>query len=181
MSVICSPHEYYASKFQGHIENLNKSNQSRWIFDIIDNHFMANDEVVFLNNQEWCLCLDKHYNEDIRYLVVFKDLKLKTVRDLRAEHVRMLCDVQEQVSEWIYHKHKTRYCMYFHYMPSVFQLHLHVNFTISPPNVCRAHTLQSVLRNLRLDTFYYKEALLLTRVCKTIRRAETHNILRVSI
>jgi hypothetical protein len=38
--------------------------------------------------------------EDERYLVIFRNTALKTIRDLTQEHVAMLQDVQDRVGAW---------------------------------------------------------------------------------
>jgi hypothetical protein len=71
--------------------------------------------------------------------------------------------------------------MYFHYMSSVFQLHMHVNSNIQHINWDRAHLLSTVSSNLRKDSEYYAKALILTKMCKTIRSANAHVKLKTKI
>ncbi len=53
-----------------------------------------------------------------------------------------------------------RYHMYFHYMPSVFQLHLHVSMRKAPDSL-RAQDLHHVIRNLERADTWYRDALIL--------------------
>ena len=57
----------------------------------------AHDEVVMTETAQWLLCLYKHPGEDTRYLVVFRELTLKTIRDLRGSHVLMLLEMLASV------------------------------------------------------------------------------------
>ena len=47
-----------------------------------------------------------------------------TIRDLREQHAPVLQEIYSTVLRWIESKHRTKYFLYLHYMPSVFQLHL---------------------------------------------------------
>ena len=60
------------------------------------------------------------YEKEPRYLVIFKDEKLYTLRDLRAQHTNVLQHMQESVAEFLQHQHPTTYHLYriyFHYLP----------------------------------------------------------------
>jgi hypothetical protein len=110
-----------------------------------------------------------------------QDHSLKTIRDLRQCHLAMLQDVYGTVSVFLQSRHKHKYYMYFHYMPSVFQLHLHVNSNTQHINWDRAHLLSVVTSNLRKDSEYYAKALILTKMCKTIRSANAHMKLKTKL
>jgi|LauGreDrversion4_2_1035121.scaffolds.fasta_scaffold189494_2 hypothetical protein len=179
--VICSPEDYYGTAFQSFIRSECAAGSSRWIYDIIDNTFPAKREQVFIHAQEWCLCADHHHGHDARYLVIFKDTRLKTMRDLRATHLPLLLEIYERVNAWLATKHRRRFHMFFHYMPSVFQLHLHVTSKVQYINQARAHYLLRVIRNLERHSEHYAQALILTMSCRTIRRAETHETVQCAI
>lgn len=179
--VICSPQEYYARKFLLFIQNECNARHNRWVYAIVNKKFDSSMERVFIDRSQWCLCLDKHHGQDARYLVIFKDTALQTLRDLRGSHTPLLQEIAETVNAWIRARHTSKYVLYFHYMPSIFQLHLHVNSNLQCVNYQRAHFLSTVLKNIEKDSQYYTHALILTKMCKTIRRAETHRKLQVHI
>jgi hypothetical protein len=106
--------------------------------------------------------------------VIFKDEDLMTIRDLREQHLPMLEEIYSTVLRWIESKHRQKYFLYFHYMPSVFQLHLHVNSNQQHINASRAHFLSTVLRNLRQNSEHYKTALILSSWCKTMKHTNLH-------
>lgn len=180
-AVICSDVEYKSPAFQRFMQSERSAAYSRWIFDLIDNRFHKNNEQVFIDNGAWCLCADKHNGHDARYLVVFKDRSLRTIRDLRHSHLGLLEHIQSTVNAWLKTRHPHRYCMYFHYMPSVFQLHLHVNSCTQYINRHRAHFLTTVMRNIDRESEHYARALILTKMCKTLKKAETHETVKVAI
>ena len=172
--VICSPEDYYGTAFQSFIRSECAAGSSRWIYDIIDNTFPAKREQVFIQKAEWCLCADQHQGSDPRYLIIFKDTSLKTIRDLRQSHLRLLAEINAEVRAWLDSRQAKGFKMFFHYMPSVFQLHLHVTAKSQYINMSRAHFLPLVMKNLQRSSEHYAEALILTSACRTIRRAETH-------
>lgn len=179
--VICSPDMYYGAAFQSFVASECRAATSKWIYDIINNTFPAKREQIFIQAPEWCLCADQHQGHDARYLVIFKDTSLKTLRDLRDSHLPLLAEMQERVAAWLATRHKKSFHMFFHYMPSVFQLHLHVTSKFQYINMNRAHFLKRVVKNLQRDSEHYAQALILTSSCRTIRRAETHETVKVPI
>lgn len=179
--VICSPEDYYGHPFSKFVAHELRADKNKWIYDIIKTGVLSKHEQVFIDRAEWCLCVDKHHGHDLRYLVVFKNESLKTLRDLRECHIALLQEVYATVHSWLQSKHKNKYYMYFHYMPSVFQLHLHVNANVQHINWDRAHLLSTVTSNLRKDSEYYAKALILTKMCKTIRSANVHSKLKTKL
>jgi hypothetical protein len=179
--VICSPDDYYGDAFSSFIKKEYLSNKHSWIYHIIEKGCMSRHEKIFIDNKDWCLCADKHHGNDLRYLVVFKDEKLKTIRELEALHLNMLENVLQNVTTWLATRHTQKYYFYFHYMPSVLQLHMHVNSNTQHINYDRAHFLHNILRNLRHNSAHYGNALILTKYCSTLRRAEVHTKLTPKI
>jgi hypothetical protein len=47
-----------------------------------------------------------------------------TIRDLREQHAPVLEQIYSTFLRWIESKHRKKYFLYLHYMPSVLQLHL---------------------------------------------------------
>ncbi len=171
--VVCSPNDFYKSKMNKFITRQCNDISSQWIYQIIDNKLKDTDEVVFHNTPEWVLCLDKHVGQDTRFLIIFKDRSLHTIRDLRQTHVRMLHEIDAFLVQWL-GAERSKYSFYFHYMPSVFQLHLHITTVYSTRNTVRMQPLHVVIRNIEQDSLYYHKALIYTKYCKTLKKAETH-------
>jgi len=175
--LICSPHEYYSEANQDNIAKLCKRENRQWIYSLIDAGSAAHDEIVMTETAQWLLCLDKHPGEDTRYLVVFRDLALKTLRDLRAADVGMLREVLDGVrAEMRTRQPEWAGCLvYFHYYPSVYQLHAHVcedkGRTPQRDASCRSHHVGHVIRNLERDSAWYAKALILTNRPKKMYRA----------
>ena len=140
----------------------------------------AHDEVVMTETPQWLLCLDKHPGEDTRYLVVFRELQLKTMRDLRGADAAMLVEMLASVRAQMRERHPAwAGChVYFHYYPSVYQLHAHVCEDAGPSLArmasCRCHDVGHVVRNLRADSEWYANALILTNRPKHVFRSYAH-------
>ncbi len=124
---------------------------------------------------------DHRSGDDQRYLVIFKDTALKTIRDLAQTHVPMLEHVRRAVRAWLAHHDPGDYVMYFHFMPSVFQLHLHVRRTTCCRTHVRIQPIQNVIANLRKTPDHYQNALILTKFCKKLQKAETHTKIDLNI
>lgn len=179
---ICSPHIYYDKAMQEFIRRRCKDEDKQWIYNMIDSSEPCNDnEIVYLEEDEWLLCKDIHQGTDFRMLVLFRDRSLRTLRDLRAEHVPLLRDIDAKVREWLRKTvsvgHFPKYEIYFHYMPSVYQLHAHVCMPGAYYNSMRSHGLQHVMRNLARDSLWYHNALIMFSVNKTIRQLHLYHVL----
>jgi hypothetical protein len=148
--------------FRSKVETNRANASQRWIFDLIRGEF-APSELVFLNEAEWMLVQGKaHTLYETRYLVIFKDTELHTIRDLRQTHLPMLMDIWRKVTLFIATRHgaDAAFKQYFHYLPSVFQLHMHV-CSSSALDVNRTQRLSCVVRNIRAVDTWYRDALIL--------------------
>jgi hypothetical protein len=162
VSSICCPLQFACEESACRIEANRAHVNQRWIFNLIRGEFSSN-EVVYLDEAEWMLVQgSSHVSQEMRYLVVFKDTALHTIRDLRQRHLPLLRDVSRKVLRFIAGRHSTAdaFRLYFHYMPSVFQLHLHVccNATV---DLNRTQDVRCVMRNLQAVDTWYRDALIL--------------------
>jgi hypothetical protein len=165
---ICTPETYYNSEFQQFVADNRRQNQ--WIFDLMTVPDCPGEK-IYHNAGEWILARDLHRGTDNRYLIVFKDTNLNSIRDLRSRHVCMLKRLVAFLKKWLPTQEPAmhdKYHMYFHYMPSVFQLHMHVSMRKAPDSI-RIQNVSHVLRNLRQSDTWYRDALILCQnntVCK---------------
>jgi m7GpppX diphosphatase len=143
--------------------NVNTLNKE-WIYNIIDhkseseNILSETDNLIIIPDYKWTKNLD-----DLHILCIFKDKSLFSVRELTNIHIPLLEEAIKIGSQTIKEKYginQDSLIMYFHYHPSVWQLHLHYmrfdskSHSFSLP---RAHSINSVIQNLKLDTDYYKK------------------------
>ena len=118
------------------------------------------------------------YDKEPRYLVIFKDTKLCTLRDLRIQHAGILRHMQEKILEFLHHHHAKTWHLYrifFHYLPSVYQLHAHVSARRNSLSKSRQHHVTHVLKNLQRDTDFYKKCLIITSLGHNLRRQNLYN------
>ena len=166
--IICTPENY--SSMRAFIDDECAENTNAWIYNIIDNKQEACDEEICLRTACWTLVKNKHHGSDLRFLVIFHDKSLKTIRDLTQSHVALLEQVQSTVTLYLKSCRLENYVYYFHYLPSVFQLHLHVNsrfstaFTTKPND--RIQPLACVVGNLKKNSKYYAQAMILQNIVR---------------
>jgi len=151
-----------------------KIRQPEWIERILSGK--AENEPILLETEEFLLMPDFKWNRtsdtktrDLYMLVIFKNEALRSIRDLTGEHVPLLKDTWKQVSEYIaehYGLHSDRLRCFFHYYPSAWRLHMHVQHVNAVnsigPNVQsgRAHLLDDVIGNIMLLPDYYQRCTL---------------------
>ena len=167
---ICSPEHYASEEVQLYIRHKLRERDKQWIYELIKYAgngavTMRNHETVHIDTDAWMLCRDVHPGRDTRYLVVFKDRRLLTVRDLDGSHVGMLANMQDRVALFMRQHHGDgwrKYRSFFHYMPSVYQLHAHVSAHTMPAHVARRHHFRHIIGNIRKTPQHYARALILT-------------------
>jgi len=136
--------------------------KKQWIYRIIDGE--KEQESVLHRCSDFVILPDTDaFNDEavLNWIVIFTDTSLISLRCLRGEHVPVLQAIQAKVDELIPPQF-AHPMIYFHYPPSVWQLHLHVvapcdalRTTNSMQKVC---FLEDVICNLRIDSDYYAKA-----------------------
>ena len=63
--VLCSPENYFNFRMEKYITRMRNDQSHKWIFNIIENNLEDADETIYLDNDDWCLCLDKHNGSDV--------------------------------------------------------------------------------------------------------------------
>lgn len=138
--------------------------KDRWIYNIIDglseqeSILYSDDSIVLVPSYTWV-------NDDIdnlHVLAIFKDINLRTIRDLDSSHIDLLEKVKAiglNIISIEYGVEMNKINIYFHYEPSTYQLHLHFT-NISNKNfrnsVESSHHIDNVLFNLSINSDYYK-------------------------
>lgn len=177
---ICCPDMFFCEEFMAKIRLNREHERQKWIFDLIAGRVSVK-ETVFLDDPDWLLVEGNSYSGQLRrYLVIFKDLTLHTIRDLRQRHVPMLRGVQRKVRDFLAPRHgpDEAFRLYFHYLPSVFQLHLHVCSSV-PVDATRRQYLSGVIRNIQSVDTWYRDALMLfasSRVPREPRERSPHHV-----
>lgn len=173
---MCDPLTFTSHAMQSYITQVRAREDQQWVQRLVEQGFANRSETIFIDTEDWVMCSNIHAGADDRYLVVFKDSRLQTLRDLTGRDVPMLLAMNERVRAFLRTQHPlvhARYRVFFHYLPSVFQLHAHVSTKRLAFNMNRRQPLPCVVRNLLHDSEYYRKALILTSVQRCLRQ---HNI-----
>jgi len=101
----------------------------------------------------------------LHWLAVVTDTSLRTLRDLRGEHVPMLQALHAQACQRIsdeFGLEQTQIMAYIHYPPSVYHLHVHFKHLSSNQafDTARVHPLLAVINNLQIDPDFYAKSCL---------------------
>lgn len=100
--------------------------------------------------------------DDLYCLGITKDSSIRSLRDLRAEHIPMLQSMMTngiQVIERIYGVPKDQIRIFIHYQPQFYHFHIHYTRIHNEIGcqVERGHLVLDVIQNLTLDSEYYKK------------------------
>eukprot|EP00960_Hanusia_phi_P075096 768373-Hanusia_phi.AAC.13 len=169
--VACTPAHAFGPAMQSYVENQINMPRKQWIYEVIDG--TREQDNVLLDTPDMVFLPDTHALNDgktINWLAVIKDRSLRSLRDLRGRHVKMLKRVRLLCTEYIlantsWKRHNIM--AYVHYLPSVFQLHIHFCApygSYTTLDVFKVHPLDSVIGNLDMDGDYYRKATLSTIV-----------------
>lgn len=140
----------------------------RWISNILDGK--ATGEVIYKETSDYFIMPDFKWDYEPKHLyllILFKNCELHSLRNITAKHIPLLLKAREEVMYYIYDKyniHEDKLRIYFHYQPSAWQLHLHVQHIDSPIDIScqssKAITLTDVIQNLKMCSDYYNKATL---------------------
>ena len=106
----------------------------------------------------------------LHWLAVVTDTRLRTLRDLRGEHIPILQQMYVQCCAKIHEEtgiSADQIMAYIHYPPSVYQLHVHFKHPIGlyySHDIFRIHPLPYIINNLQVDPEYYARSPLLLPV-----------------
>lgn len=143
-------------------DNLIAPVEPTWIVDVLEGR--AEQEHVLIDNPDFLLMPDSKWNrttmDQLYLLAICKDRTLRSLRDLRGEHIGLLETIWERGLIYIketYGVDSDSILVYLHYPPSQWVLHVHfAHIAQDQGSIFRTHSLNSVVQNLRLDGDYYK-------------------------
>lgn len=135
-----------------------------WIYNILnhesetENILYEDDDILFIYD---CKCNKQDLNS-FYALVFFKNERILSLRDLEQRHIPLLNYTKNKISDFMNNKfniEKNKLRMYFHYPPSFWYLHIHVNLFDSFQDgilVDYCYMLHNVISNLTINNDYYK-------------------------
>jgi m7GpppX diphosphatase len=140
---------------------------TKWVYNILEKKSEA-DRIVFedsdpvtgfilLPDMKW----DGNQVNDLYLVALVHDRSLRSLRDVRQSHLRLLVNIRDEGAAAIKKKYgleKDQLRMYIHYQPSYYHLHVHLtNLRYDAPGiqVGKAHLLNDVIDNVTLMPDYY--------------------------
>lgn len=149
--------EYYRSNILPNI----KSYDRKWLNDIFEHKrekewiLFEDDNVLLVPDQKFIKTNDV---KQLHYLIFFKDEKLMSVRDVNDKNIQFINTYMKKCCEIIKNKYdvKSDPMCYFHYFPSVWQLHMHIKFNYVKGK--RDILYERVHNNINEDGDYYMKA-----------------------
>ncbi|KAH8264213.1 hypothetical protein KR038_004508 [Drosophila bunnanda] len=141
-----------------------------WVYNILE-HKQETERIVFedkdpetgfilLPDLKW----DGRNVENLYLLAIVHKHGLKSLRDLNASHLDLLRNLRQSAKDAIFKRYglnPNQLRMYFHYQPSFYHLHVHINpvRNDAPGIWCeKSHMLDTVITNLELLPDYYQRA-----------------------
>jgi len=168
--VVCETPELYKSVTLPCLESSKFSIQ--WVYNILEKKTEADRIVVEDPDQQigFIMVPDMKWDgqkvEALYLVALVNNRSLKSMRDLRGEHIPLLKNILEKGQTTIKEKYDVgpdKLRVYFHYQPSYYHLHIHfthIRFDAPGSDVMRAHLLSDVIDNLSIDSeFYSKKSL----------------------
>lgn len=144
---------------------LQNKKSLKWIENILQHNsetiLYEDMSLVFVPDLKWDHTL-KNALDHFYGLIIFKDKNLYSIRELDSTHIQLLEEAKHNISTYIhttYNIDPTLIRFYFHYPPSFWWLHIHVNLiNISHEgmHIDRCVSLETVIENLKLNSNYYK-------------------------
>ncbi|EDV93664.1 m7GpppX diphosphatase [Drosophila grimshawi] len=143
-----------------------------WVYNILE-HKQETERIVFEDKDSengFILVPDLKWDgrnvENLYLLGIVQKRDIKSLRDLNASHLPLLRNFQQSAKQAIlkrYGLNPNQLRMYFHYQPSFYHLHVHINpIRNDAPGIwCeKSHMLDTVINNLELVPDYYQRATL---------------------
>ncbi|KAM7360684.1 decapping enzyme, scavenger [Cochliomyia hominivorax] len=143
-----------------------------WVYNILE-HKQETERIIFEDpdpENGFILLPDLKWNgrnvENLYVLAITHRRDIKSIRDLNSTHLPLLINIRKRAAEAIESRYgilTTQLRMYFHYQPSFYHLHIHINpvRNEAPGIWCeKSHMLDTVINNLELLPDYYQKATL---------------------
>ena len=156
--------------YEEYLKSLQKRdpNKDKWIYNIIDG---TSEQELILHRDETCIIISTYMWDSINIdklhiLCLPKDVSLRSIRSLTAQHIPLLEHMKKVTLETIKNKYGLDECylkIFFHYEPSTYHLHIHFVNTAhydARSSVEYSHELNNVIFNLSIYSQYYKVAFL---------------------
>ena len=168
-----SPEAYASDAVQRYVAEEVERPSKQWIHKVLRGQ--QESEEVRRSDRDFLLLPDTHRTNrkggvdqswvktTLNWLCIPRDCSLRSLRDLRGEHVGLLEKMLRESLECIEAETgipADEVMAYVHYPPSVYHLHVHFAYPYGQQmhrDPFRVHGLVSVIENLKLDGAYYEK------------------------
>jgi m7GpppX diphosphatase len=160
--------EHYESIHLPKIESMDPK-RIQWVYNILEKkaeveRILYEDldldaGFMLLPDFKWNL----HSIRDLYCLVLCMRRDIRTLRDLRAEHLPLLRNIRDSTAKFIAERfdvQSNQLRMYVHYAPSYYHFHVHVThveYDSASAVSGRAHLLDDIIEHIELDSEYYSK------------------------
>ncbi|KAG7093552.1 hypothetical protein E1B28_007222 [Marasmius oreades] len=139
--------------------------RTQWVTEILegraeqDKILFASEEVIILPDMKW----DLHTIGSLYLVAIVRDPRLRSLRDLRGEHVQLLKNIRDEAykvtgDRWAIGKGGLR--LFIHYQPSYYRFHVHIvngNYDSGVGMIVgQAHLLEDVISLLEINSSIFE-------------------------
>ena len=175
--VMDTPEMYKSSSMQNYMSEQQHRVDRQWVASVIAGE--QENEEVRIRTDEFVVLPDlvrelpKHKQaypwsqqrlgrtQQLNWLAIVTVPNLRTIRDLRGEHIELLRTLRSQCIEAVkkeFPVERPDIMIFANYPPSVYTLHFHIccpfKFAV-PFDAFRMHTLESLIHHIEMDPEYY--------------------------
>lgn len=154
-----SAHNYFKNK-ESWIKEMSHT-RNDWINNII-NGKSERDKIIH-QTSEYIMLPDIKWNEqtldELHIMNIVTRFDLKSIRDLTLKHLSWLKNLEKDIIETVSEKYNLKQnelCLYLHYPPSYYHLHIHCTHVKRYDNHVGSHLLRTVINNIELVSNYYQ-------------------------
>ncbi|KAI5175862.1 m7GpppX diphosphatase, partial [Pancytospora epiphaga] len=137
------------------LDNLVKPNTKSFT-TCTEEILFENEHYLIIADYKW----DKKTNSSLYLLLIFKNDKYRSLREIDDPDILRSARADSYAQCLRYGVKEEDVCLYFHYRPSYFRLHLHIlnisKSQYSLGSAVRNVLLDDVIKNLEMDVNYYK-------------------------
>jgi len=137
----------------------------KWAYNIVDG--ISEQERILFRNDDFIIIPTLAWDEKnifkLHILALFTNKDLKTLRDLKKDHIPLLESALKEgfkIIKNLYNVDEDKIKAYFHYPPSTWLLHIHFNsidYTTVSSSVEYSHLVRNVIENINLVDDYYSK------------------------
>jgi len=158
--VVESPQVFKSDLIQKFV--LGEIQKKQWIYKIISGE--RESERIIASDEDLIVLPDLDLTDVLNWMVIFKDPSLFCIRNLEGRHIPLLRKARKFVQSVMGETQFDKSMMYFHYPPSVWQLHLHVVASCdslrTTNSMQKVFFLDDVISFLEIDPEFFHKATL---------------------